>query len=113
MNTRHWLFGLDRTRMAGMAGLVLVTVLVIFTYLNVAVEPHVIKTGTVTALGLDTSTRSELTRQIATLEIDGQRVTNIEIPRQVPLRVGDRVEVYASRRLITAGETYRFGRVLK
>jgi hypothetical protein len=94
----------------GMIGLILIVIILLFVYLDVAITTPEIKEGTVTELGMDSTSKYELPRIIATIEIDNMVVKRIVIPRDVNIKVGEKVEIYVFNTLVTPGDKYTFRR---
>jgi hypothetical protein len=88
----------------GVLGLVLMTPLIFFAWLNIGGGPARETVATVRTLGTDTGTKRSLPRVIATVETEvGERVA-VELPTTAPVTEGSRVLIQKVPRSFSGSE---------
>jgi hypothetical protein len=113
MEIQYYLKDWTKERAFWFAGLLLIVLLVIFTYLNIGVGPPVEILGKVTSVGLNTATRYELTHPLVSIELEDRSIITIDTPKEIPLATGDDIVVLKSSRSITQGAEYQFHRKIE
>jgi len=103
--------GWTKQKLIGFSSLIALVILFAFISLNIGSGPHKEARGTVTSIGVDTTSKFELPHPLITVTLENNAVINVEAPRNLSISVGDRVIVTQSTRYLTSGHEYQFKRL--
>ncbi len=112
MELRYFLIGWTKEKAFWFICLILLTFLAIFASLNIGVGQEVQINGTVTSVGLNTTSRYELPAPIVTIQISSGQFVTIETHNNISISKGEKVILLQTQRLLTSGYDYKIHKVL-